>query len=649
MGEEVARQVAEVRWILWQRARAQDRRPLLQVEHPRRAVATRSLALRHHQAERRIGRGAELLRVEGEHALDLLHLLGRLPPRARQRVAAHRELAFLAQADVGHPAHHRRDELARPRHAELAAGAAAARARSDLLAARHAEPALGRVEHHAREREVLVRRARVPGRAVGVDDRRTVEEHLLAAIGIDRARDLDDLLVDAERVVPTRVACHQRERLLAARERPERHHERALVAHAEEQQVAAVARLHRAHAEVVVEPQPDGGGRVDEPHPHAVGRGDLVAVGIEPRADVVLQHVERAVVVLAVARRDAARRVAADLQPAVALEQVHVLDLGRGERERQHSLAAVREVDHDVGDAGHQPPRRARQRGVDDEAARRALAEDALRLRAAPTRARVRLERLRRDQALELGRVQAHERPVHLALERRLSPELPQLLALGNGRGGEAHAALADEHEQRGSDRLGRREQRSVLESQLEFPLAQAQAARAERLRPEREVHEAVHLADLLPRHHGPARRTPLDPQRPEDDAGARLGRDEDLRLDDEARVAGPRGRAPQQREHHLVGREPDAQRLLLELALVGRLELAQRQPAGDVAGLERRVEPIQERRQGGVRGGWRSVLGLGRGDQPRRGEGGDGQAQQSGRAHRSAREGFSNRPEPPQ
>ncbi len=102
--------------------------------------------------------------------------------------------------------------------------------------------------------------------------------------------------------------------------------------------------------------------------------------------------------------------------------------------------------------------------------------------------------------AQEVHRVAAQEQPVHLAIDRDASSELAQLLALGGGPGREAHPRAAHEDEERGPDRVGRREQRPVLQVELQVADAQLEAAHAERLRPERQVDEAVHLSDFLAR-----------------------------------------------------------------------------------------------------------------------------------------------------
>ena len=205
--QEEAGQVAEVRRILGERARAQRRRAQLKVDEPRRAVAARGLALRHHEAESRVGRRAELLGVERQHLLRDEHLVQGLAAHPRAGETADGLLALLPQAHVGEPPHDRGHELARLLETVLGPRAAALGAERNELSPGDSQPVCRRVDPHPCGGEVLVRRAGVPRGAVRVDERGPVDESVLEVdVG---ATDLHELLVDGGGVVATRVACGQ--------------------------------------------------------------------------------------------------------------------------------------------------------------------------------------------------------------------------------------------------------------------------------------------------------------------------------------------------------------------------------------------------------------------------------------------------------
>jgi hypothetical protein len=262
---------------------------------------------------------------------------------------------------------------------------------------------------------------------------------------------LRELLVHGGRVVPSRVAGGQGEGRLARGEGAERDHEARLVAHAEEEEAPALLGRDGRDAEVVVEPQAQRAGRRQQPHAHGVHGPHLEPLGVEAGRDVVVQHVDR---------------------PPV------VLGLARGHRVGQHPPAAPREVHHRVARARQEPPRGAGEGRVDDEAAARPLAKDALRLGPPRPRCRLRHEPARLD----------------LAVDGRPARELAELLALGRRRGGEADPAAAHEGDAGRPQRVGGREERALLHPQLEVLEPQRHPARAPGRGSQREVHEAVDL-----------------------------------------------------------------------------------------------------------------------------------------------------------
>src|SRR5262249_18773312 len=138
-------------------------------------------------------------------------------------------------------------------------------------------------------------------------------------------------------------------------------------------------------------------------------------------------------VVLAVPGVAAVRGVEADLEPVLAVEEADGLGLRGRDREREAALAARLEGHGGGAERRQQPPGRAGQRGVEHEEALHVLAVDALGLRKSGPGAGVGLEPRRDEDVVEVARMDAYERGLHLVHHLRLAAELPELLPLRRG------------------------------------------------------------------------------------------------------------------------------------------------------------------------------------------------------------------------
>jgi hypothetical protein len=226
--------------------------------------------------------------------------------------------------------------------------------------------------------------------------------------------------------------------------------------------------------------------------------------------------------------------------------------------------------------------------------------------------------------------VDAHERPVHLALERRLPENCRSCSRSGAGAGVKRTRPLPTNTSSVGPTASG--DENSVPSSSRSsnsFSRRVTPRARNACGPSERCTRPSIWLTSCRDTTAQPAARRSISSVQ-KTTRGARLGRDEDLRLDHDARLAGAGARAAQQREHHLVGREPDAQRRLLERALLGVAN--SRSASQPATSLVWNAASSRSRNAGsagsGAGGAW--SWGPGRGAEPCRREG--GHRQRSGR-----------------
>ena len=224
--------------------------------------------------------------------------------------------------------------------------------------------------HHARGdvevqvgRRVVVRLAlRIPGRQVGVDERLLDPELVLQPDG--GSDGLQGLALHALRPLAAREAHGQRDLADGAGQRAQGDDHAVLVAHAEEQVIAALARADGDDLQGLVQAQADGAGGGAQAHAQGVGSHQAVAVRLEAHGEVVVEDVDVPQVVLVEADLRSGGRVEAHLAAAGAVEEAQAFGLGLAHRERERAAPRL-EGDHGVAQGGDQPPRRAGQGRVE--------------------------------------------------------------------------------------------------------------------------------------------------------------------------------------------------------------------------------------------------------------------------------------------
>ena len=186
--------------------------------------------------------------------------------------------------------------------------------------------------------------------------------------------------------------------------------------------------------------------------PHLGAALDLLAIGIDGRADRVVRDVVVGFVVLAelarAARLQAVRRgVDGDVAPARALEQRDVLGLAAGAHVGERAEAALgADLGEEVADRRNQRPALAAQVGeLDAERLADLLLEDGLRLAQARRRHRL-LGQRAADAIVTIDRVIAEEGGADRRAQLGLAREDAQLRLLHRRLRHELHRAVAEDH-----------------------------------------------------------------------------------------------------------------------------------------------------------------------------------------------------------
>ena len=359
---------------------------------------------------------------------------------------------------------------------------------------------------------------------------------------------------------------------------------------------AGLGRRDRVDVQALVQAQAQGRAGLEHVQADRVLGLDEVGARIEPDPQVVMDDVQAARVVLAVARLAAALRIEADLTPLLAVEQADRLRLRRAHREGQRPVVAGLEGDRRVAQRRQQPPRGAGQAAVEDERAQRLVAVEALGDGDALAAAGIGLEPRGGEDAVEIRGVDAHEGHLHPVLQLGLASELPELFALGLRPRPEAHERVPHE-EQRGRPYGGGRgEDRAALHLEEEVVEAQREAGGLIAVGVEREVDEAVDDADVLTARDHPSRAAAFQREQPLFDPSPRLGDAEGLGADLDAgrrRRAGD-GLGTLQLEVALLGGEALEDERALFLPRRRRGERPQIEVRGRVLRAPRLVEPVE-------------------------------------------------------
>ena len=239
-------------------------------DHPRRAVPAGHARLHEREVQRGIGTGPEFALVEAQDRRRLRH--ARVATRTQARngpggdgdVAARRLAPGFEEAADGH-----RDVLAGQVLPVVDARAAGLRAQGRLLSARRrpscprARPGGGRP---SRSRPLLPADTRATGSSRRASPRSRCRRRTPPA-----APRLQHLALDPLRPLVAREAHGRGDLADGAGERAQRDHHAVLVAHAEEEMVAALARADRDDAQLLVQPQADRAAR--DPQAYAEGVG----------------------------------------------------------------------------------------------------------------------------------------------------------------------------------------------------------------------------------------------------------------------------------------------------------------------------------------------------------------------------------------